>query len=93
MFNLLQSVNPDHLFLGTHDDNMQDMAQKGRSFGFRPRVAGIKHPLHKLTEKEVVEIRRLYATGGITQRELGKKFGVSQARIQIIVSNKGWRYL
>lgn len=85
MFNLLQSVNPDHLFLGTHDDNMQDMAQKGRSFGFRP--------LHKLTEKEVVEIRRLYATGGITQRELGKKFGVSQAKIQIIVSNKGWRYL
>lgn len=85
-------VNPKHLFLGTQDDNMADMARKGRNLDHRPRVKGEGHPLHKLSSDDVAEIRRVYAAGGVTQRELGKRFGVSQARVQMIVTGKGWRY-
>ena len=36
-------INPDHLFIGTHDDNMKDMVAKGRS----SKLSGSKHPLSK----------------------------------------------
>lgn len=32
-------VNPEHLFLGTHQDNMQDMINKGRA-GFQNGIGG-----------------------------------------------------
>src|SRR6267142_469485 len=44
-----------HLFLGTQSDNIQDMHNKGRGFDNR----GSRHPLAKLTEEDVEEIRRL----------------------------------
>jgi len=83
-------VNPAHLFLGTHRDNMLDMGAKGR--GRQPRgeaTAGAK-----LTESDVLEIRRRYAGGGWTQTELGDEFGVTQANISLIVrAERNWAWL
>jgi len=47
----------------------------------------------KLTRREVVEIRRLYATGDYTQRELGEMFGVSDVCISLIVRRKRWAHV
>jgi hypothetical protein len=45
----------------------------------------------KLTINTACQIRELYAAGGISQRALGKQFGVSSRMISFIVQNKCWR--
>lgn len=77
-------VNPDHLFLGTHKDNSVDMSSKGRGLLKR----GEKHPSAKLKEEDVKEIFNL--SGQLSQREIAKKFNVSQGLIQIILKHQAW---
>jgi hypothetical protein len=60
-------VNPDHLWLGTHDDNMRDMAEKGRAPG-RP-----------MPESDKGKVRIAKSLKGLlTCREIGKILGVSR---------------
>ena len=47
-------VNPDHLFLGTHDANMEDMVAKGRSV----HRHGERNPRAKLSDGDVEFIRQ-----------------------------------
>jgi len=78
-------VNPRHLFLGTPKDNVLDMFQKGRS----NKAKGSKHPFAKLKEDDVLKIRKLLKTQ-LSQTEIGKMFGVGQARISMIKCGKNW---
>jgi HNH endonuclease len=80
--------NPNHLWLGTHGDNMRDAWEKGRRQN--PKQTGELNPSAKLTWENVVEIRKLYARGGITQVYLGRKFGVTSAMVHLIVKDKAW---
>ena len=76
----------DHLFYGTHGDNMSDAASKG--------LIGMQlHPERhhsKLNEKDVHLIRSLV---GSNQSELAIKLGVHSSLISRIQSGKAWRYL
>lgn len=76
-------VNPHHLFLGTHLDNMRDMAVKGR----HANVAGQRNASAKLTDADVRAIRSSTAT----QNVLAERFGVSQATISDVRGLKKWR--
>ena len=82
-------VNPKHLFLGTHQDNMNDMYKKKRHGNFK----GENNKNSKLKEVEVQEIRRLYATGKIFQRELVSMFKVSTIQIKAIINKRSWRHI
>lgn len=79
-------VNPEHLFLGTHSDNMKDCESKGR----RKHVSGENHPQAKLTSHSVYQMRMLYSCGDISLENLGKKFGTSLSNTARIIHNKIW---
>jgi hypothetical protein len=64
--------NPEHLFLGTHLENMRDSANKGRAKQHRPQP-GLKHFRASLSKEEVLMIRESRENSVV----LGKKLGVS----------------
>ncbi len=80
-------VNPSHLFSGTRPENSADMVTKGRA----PK--GDAKPLSRLTASQVLEIRRLYAAGGVSQQALGDQFGVHIMTISDAIRRKTWSHL
>jgi HNH endonuclease len=78
-------VRLDHLVFGTSQDDADDRVLGGR------QARGERQGLAKLRQQDVDEIRLLYATGGISQRALARKFGVSQRAIWAIVHGETWK--
>lgn len=84
-------VNPVHLFLGTKGDNNADTRSKGRE---NP-CEGSEHRMAKLTEADVLEIRRRYAANsrdGALQ-VLANAFGVSRSLMSRVVRRKIWKHI
>jgi hypothetical protein len=94
-------VNPNHLWLGTDQDNLRDRDQKGRA------ACGKKiSNTVKLTEDLVRDIRRAWLEeGGVAKRggghkknyltysELGRRFGLSNVQARNIVLRKSWKHV
>jgi hypothetical protein len=78
--------NPDHLRIGTVDENVQDRVNKRRgAVGSRVNTA-------KLTEADIPEIIRL-RKGGLTLKKLGTMFGVNLSMIHRIIKGRCWKHL
>jgi len=77
-------VNPDHLFLGTHDDNMADMVAKGRAHDQQ----GQNNNNSKLTSEQISGIFNDYKRGvkGRDLKSVGLKYGVCQQTVLNVVS-------
>jgi len=83
-------VNPRHLFLGTKKDNAVDMLSKDRG----NKAKGVNNGNVKLTEEQIIEIRRLYALENhLGTRKLAKIYGVVKSTIAVIVQRKVWRHI
>lgn len=83
-------INPDHLFLGTQQDNIADMKRKGRAKSGGAR--GKQLPQTKISEDDARSIRAMYASG-CKQKELAHKFGVTQSAVSMIVTGRNWKYV
>lgn len=80
-----------HLWLGTQQENMDDRQAKGRTSTVS-RSQGVSHANSRLTEFDVVEIRREYASG-LRQREIAAKYGVGQPHVSDIITKKKWSHV
>lgn len=83
-------VNPTHLRVGSHADNMADMTAKGRRIG---TLAGEKNGMSKLTERDVIDMRNMYTAGGWTTYTLADGFGINQALAWRIIRGKAWNHI
>lgn len=98
-------VRPDHLFLGTHAENMADQYAKGRnsppphSYGDahwtrtqREKVLrGESHGRSMLSQEQVDNIRRSYELHEYSLRQLADKYGMSKSGIYHIVRGENWK--
>jgi len=96
-------VNPAHLFLGTHKENMEDAARKGRARAPKGEANGANlHPeTHckgegmwsaKLT-RDQVRVIRIEAQEGLSYAKLGRKYGISDVQIRRIVKRLAWKHI
>jgi len=95
-------VRPDHLFLGTADDNSRDMRAKGRgragithvgnrgwSSRNRDLLSGAGNPAAKLSTGQVDQIRARRSAGELLST-LAREFGVSETTISRAGRGKSW---
>lgn len=75
-------INPDHLFLGTSQDNSSDMVNKNR------QAFGEKHGMSKLSSEDVFDIRERFAEGE-SSTVLMREFDCGESTILNIV--KGYK--
>jgi len=80
-------VNPNHLWLGTGKENMEDMARKGRAHP--SGLKGEAHPRARLTEADVLAIYN----SPESSRSLAQKYGVTQTAVFWIKSGRNWSHL
>ena len=83
-------VRPDHLFLGTHADNMADASAKGRTN--RSGMPGSKNGRAKLTEDDVRNIMSKL-NSGVSCTDLARYHKVSKYTISHIACGHTWTHV
>lgn len=79
-------VNPDHLFAGSNQDNVNDKVSK------RKQARG-EMCNKRLTADIVIKIRNEFVPWKVTKKYLAKKYNVSFGTISDLVQNKTWRHI
>lgn len=77
-------INPEHLIIGTHAQNVKDRVERGRS------AIGEKHGRSKLTEQEVREIKFIKS---LNNKTLSYIYNVDPKVIRNIKSGKSWKHV
>lgn len=98
-------VRLDHLFIGTHRENMQDSARKGRNGTHthpesnplragRPvrRVRGDEHGMAILADTDIPMVRGLLLEGR-SKSVIARLYGVSRSTVSMIARGRTWRHV
>jgi len=78
------------LFLGTAKENAEDRDRKGRGGGHKTR--GSKKPNAKLTESQVIEMRKSHKEG-VGSRKLSEIYRVNDRYVRQILNYESWAWL
>lgn len=82
-------VNPDHLFIGSQKDNMQDCKSKGRMICAKGEMAGNVI----LTSESVKAMRQAFRSGTQTMRQLGIQYGVTADAAYRVIRGINWKHI
>ncbi len=88
-------VRPEHLFLGTHSDNMRDMVSKGRAIHqTNPErlVRGERLWKAKLTDERVRQIRQRHQNGERVSA-LAVEYGVHWSTLYKMLNREIWQHV
>ena len=80
--------NVDHLYLGTHQDNMD----QAKIDGLFNSPKGLQHYAAKLNHEKIYEIIDRVSNGE-TQSIVAKHFGLNQGTVSRLVNKKRWLHL
>ncbi len=84
-------VNPNHLFLGTNQDNIDDKMYKGRAYTGVHK--GVLNAMSKLTNEQVKWIKYLCLKKGESQANVARLYEINKQTVNDIVNNKKWTHI
>lgn len=84
-------INPEHLFLGTHRENMQDRNKKGRVI--KPCNKGSNNGRALVTAEQVIQIREDYSSGKQPKEDLMRWTGLSKSGLAQILHRRTWSHI
>lgn len=84
-------VNPDHLYLGTQQENLADMFRKKRN-SLPPHFKGSRNPRAKL---DLAKVQKAFAlrSQGLSTYKIAQELGVSRVAICCVLNRKTWRHI
>lgn len=86
--------NLAHLYYGTAKDNTQDAIRRGRFRGYDLSLLyGEVHPKARLTEAQVIDIRRRWGVAHFNVAAEARKLGVRTPSVWAIINQTHWRHL
>ena len=80
-------INPDHLIIGTDQENVEDKLSRGR------QSYGEIHGPSKLTQEQAEDIRKIFWEDGVKQSDIARVYGVHQSQVSRIVHGRSWKCL
>ena len=80
-------VNPHHLQIGTHQDNMDDKVQRNR------QARGRKSNQSHLAEEDIKSMRKEWESQQLNHQELKQKYNVSSCTVSNVVNYKTWKHI
>lgn len=86
-----ENNNIDNLEWATSAENNKHAWENKLNQGYDKK--GENHPSSKLTEKDVLTIRRMYSDGGYTYQKLADAYGVDKSMIGLIIKRKSWKHI